>query len=294
MILNPNLGSRPSLVHWAPHSPHQLPAFLQSCPWPLGGPWKKAAAFLLHCRLPWSGSLPSLNVNFRFTGSVSLPLGSYYFPAALQRAKDLFKSRTALWLELCPPRAAWKGSGLFPSPSSESSPCRARLMLGANEVRTCPVTFAAHDGRESKQVSNLSTCADLLGKREGENPAFKDLCAPRALLMKLGHPAPHSLVPRELLQLRGPWSSALVQVQERDGWLHPRWSPEGIVCFLTPVSCRVWRQDPSTTAGLCNASAAEQSQHHAPVLHSPCPLLLPSPCFPQEPYLKVPAFHRPA
>lgn len=61
--------------------------------------------------------------------------------------------------------------------------------------------IAAHDGCESKQVSNI--CADLLGKREGKNPAsFKDPCAPRALLMQLGHPAPRSLLPHELLQLQ--------------------------------------------------------------------------------------------
>lgn len=61
--------------------------------------------------------------------------------------------------------------------------------------------IAAHDGCESKQVSN--SCAHLLGMREGKNPSsFKDLSAPRALLMQLGHPAPHSLLPHELLQLQ--------------------------------------------------------------------------------------------
>lgn len=92
---------------------------------------------------------------------------------------------------------------------------------------------------EQAGLRHLSTCADLLGKREGENPAsFKDLCALRALLMKLGLPAPRSLSPCELLQLHGTWprwSNAQDQVQERDGWLHRSMEPCGY--RVLPHSC---------------------------------------------------------
>lgn len=82
-------------------------------------------------------SMSTLHVS----GSVSLHLASYSSLPALQRTKDLFKSRTALWLEICPHRAVWKRSAMFPSPSSESSHRIAQLTLGANEVKMHPVTL---------------------------------------------------------------------------------------------------------------------------------------------------------
>lgn len=59
---------------------------------------------------------------------------------------------------------------------------------------------------------------------------------------------------------------AMLTIRSRrgTGGCTARWSPVGIVCSLAPVSCQLWRHDPSTTAQLCNASAAEQPQHHAP------------------------------
>lgn len=75
------------------------------------------------------------------SGSASLHLASYSSLPALQRTKDLFKSRTALCLEICPHRVAWKRSAVFPSSSSESSHRIAQLTLGANEVKMHPVTL---------------------------------------------------------------------------------------------------------------------------------------------------------
>lgn len=80
--------------------------------------------------------------------------------------------------------------------------------------------------------------------------------------MKLGPPAPRSLLPCELLQLHGTWpcwSNAQDQVRRRGvGCCTARCSRMGMACVLPPASCQGWRHDPFSTAWLCDASAAEQ------------------------------------
>lgn len=153
--------------------------------------------------------------------------------------------------------------------------------------------IAAHDGCESKQVSN--TCAHLLGKREGKNPAsFKDLCALRAVLMRLGHPAPLSLLPHELLQLQGAWhrcSNAQDQLQGRDGRLHRLMEPCGHrvlphSCLLTglevqPVHSCLVVQCPCSSTASTPRCCPPQPVSSAPSLAPLPPGDLPgSPCFP--------------
>lgn len=116
LILRANLGTGPSVVHWAPHSSHQLPAFLQSYPWPLGGPWRKPAAFLLHCRLPWSGSLPSLNVNFTCIRICLPALGFLLLPTSFAKNQGLVQEQNCPVAGDLPPQGCMEEISDVPFP----------------------------------------------------------------------------------------------------------------------------------------------------------------------------------
>lgn len=86
------------------------------------------------------------------SGSISLHMGSYSSLPALVRAKNLFKSRTALWLELCPSGFRGRDQGCFPP--TAVNPVTAHV--GGKRGQNVSCDTAAHDGCESKQVSNTS------------------------------------------------------------------------------------------------------------------------------------------
>lgn len=62
-------------------------------------------------------------------------------PYSFAKSQELVQEQNCPMAAALPPRVAWKRSGMFPSQNSESSHRTAWLMVGANEVKICPVTL---------------------------------------------------------------------------------------------------------------------------------------------------------
>lgn len=122
--------------------------------------------------------------------------------------------------------------------------------------------------------------------------------------MKLGPPAPRSLLPCELLQLCSTcpcWSNAQDQVRRRGtGCCTARCRRMGVVCFLVPA--RLGGMARSQLLGCATPLLQNSSERGGAATFLTTALRssvasassLASSHFPQEPYLKVPAFHRQA